>query len=122
MSTRLAFCALSLAGVLWISGCSRNKIPSDIIQPHEMGNILFEISMAENFVNSYLAKDSSRNRASDIRQEYQKIFALHHITEEQFRKSYDFYRSNIDIFKTMMDSLNARAQRQRTDLFQPDEQ
>lgn len=121
MSTWSVYCGLLLAGVLLIN-CSRNKVPSDIIQPHEMGNILFEVSMAENFVNSYLAKDSSRNRESNIQQEYQKIFALHHITEEQFKKSYDFYRSNIDIFKVMMDSLNARAQRERTDLFQPDEQ
>ena len=41
-----------LVAVFLLNGCSQNKIPADVIQPHEMGNILFEITMAEEFVNS----------------------------------------------------------------------
>ena len=100
-----------------VAACSRSRVPSDIIQPHEMGNVLFEISMAEEFVNSFVAKDSSRDKDVEIQKEYQKIFLLHNIKEEQFQKSYTFYRSHPDIFKTMMDSLNARAQRERNELY-----
>lgn len=100
-----------------VAACSRSRVPSDIIQPHEMGNMLFEISMAEEFVNSFVAKDSSRDKDVEIQKEYQKIFLLHNIKEEQFQKSYAFYRSHPDIFKTMMDSLNARAQRERNELY-----
>lgn len=107
-----------LAVVFLLTGCSRNKVPADIIQPHEMGNILFEITMAEEFVNAYVAKDSSKNREAEIQKEYQKIFLLHEITEAHFKESYDFYRSHTGIFKTMMDSLNARAQRKRNELYQ----
>ncbi|HRP54719.1 DUF4296 domain-containing protein [Agriterribacter sp.] len=103
--------------VLLLTGCSRNKVPDDVIQPHEMGNILFEITMAEEFVNAYVAKDSSKSREAEIQKEYQKIFLLHEITEAQFKESYDFYRSHTGIFKTMMDSLNARAQRKRNELY-----
>lgn len=100
-----------------IAACSRSRVPSNIIQPHEMGNMLFEISMAEEFVNSFIAKDSSRDKEVEIRKEYQKIFLLHKVKEEQFKKSYEFYRSHPAIFKTMMDSLNARAQRTRNELY-----
>lgn len=100
-----------------VAACSRNRVPSNIIQPHEMGNMLFEISMAEEFVNSFIAKDSSRDKEVEIRKEYQKIFLLHKVTEAQFKKSYGFYKSHPVIFKTMMDSLNARAQRERNELY-----
>lgn len=77
-----------------LTGCSGNRIPADIIQPYEMGNMLFEISMAEEFVNAYVAKDSSKNKEVEIQNEYQKIFLLHEVTEAQFKESYDFYRSH----------------------------
>lgn len=105
-----------LFSILLIS-CRNNKVPSDIIQPDEMGKILFEISMAEEFVNSYVAKDSSRNKEIEIQQEYQKIFLLHKISEPQFKKSYEFYNAHPAIFKTLMDSLNDRGQRSRNRLF-----
>lgn len=105
---------------LWLTtGCSGNKVPSGIIHPHEMGNILFEISMAEEFVNTYVSKDTTKNREMEIQKEYQKIFLLHKITKAQFEKSYDYYRAHTDVFKTMMDSLNARAQRARNELYKP---
>lgn len=114
---RIAGCLLWLAGsIFWLS-CGNNKVPSDIIQPDEMGKILFEISMAEEFVNSYIAKDSSRNKDVEIQQEYQKIFLLHKVNESQFKKSYEFYNAHPSIFKTLMDSLNDRGQRSRNRLY-----
>jgi hypothetical protein len=107
-----------LAAGFLLAGCSQNKIPAGIIQPHEMGNMLFEITMAEEFVNSFVAKDSSKNKEAEIQKEYQKIFLLHEVTEAQFKESYDFYRSHTGIFKTLMDSLNARAQRKRNEVYQ----
>ncbi|HRQ50201.1 MAG TPA: DUF4296 domain-containing protein [Agriterribacter sp.] len=113
---RVALCIV-LVAVWMLMGCSGKKVPSGVIEPHEMGNILFEITMAEEFVNAFVAKDSSKNKEAEIQKEYQKIFLLHRITEAQFKKSYDFYRSHTGIFKTMMDSLNARSQRARNDLY-----
>lgn len=109
--------------VVWlVIGCSGKDVPSGIIQPHEMGNILFEISMAEEFVNTYVARDTSKNRPAEIEKEYQKIFLLHKITEAEFKKSYNFYRSHTEIFKSMMDSLNARSQRARNELYRAEDE
>lgn len=106
-----------MTGWVLAIACSGNKPPSKIIQPHEMGNILFEISMAEEFVSVYVAKDSSKNKDVELQKEYQKIFLLHGVTEAKFEKSYSYYRSHINMFKVMMDSLNARVQRARNDLY-----
>lgn len=57
---------LGLIVVLLVMGCSGKDVPADIIQPHEMGNMLFEISMAEEFVNTYVARDTTKNRSAEI--------------------------------------------------------
>lgn len=105
--------------VVFLASCSSNStIPKDIIKADEMGNILFEANMAEEFVSSYVMKDTSKNKDAELQKEYQKIFLLHDVTEEQFKKSYNFYKANTDIFRVLMDSLNARSQRRRTEIYQ----
>lgn len=107
-----------LMAALFYACSEKSKITSDIIPPDEMGNILFEMNMAEEFVNTYVVKDTTKKKEQEIKKENQKIFLLHSITEKEFKRSYEFYKSNTDIFKTMMDSLNARSQRRRTELYQ----
>lgn len=110
------FCFI-MALAFFAACSSKNKIPGNIIKPDEMGTILFEANMAEEFVASYVAKDTTKNRDVELQKEYQKIYLLHNITEEQFKNSYSFYKANTQIFKVLMDSLNARAQRRRTDMY-----
>ena len=91
----------------------KDTIPSSIIPPEEMEKILFEANMAEEFVNNYVMRDRSKNKETEVRREYEKIF----FTEQQFKKSYDFYRSHPDIYKMLMDSLDAKAQRKRSETY-----
>lgn len=110
------FCII--IGIVFFAACSsKNNIPNGIIKPDEMGSILFEANMAEEFVASYVAKDTTKNKDLELQKEYQKIYLLHDITKEQFEKSYTFYKEHTEIFKVLMDSLNARAQRRRNDLY-----
>ena len=95
----------------------KNSIPSSVLPAEEMEKILFEANMAEEFVNSYVMRDRSKNKETEIRKEYAKIFFMHGITEEQFKKSYDFYRSHPDIYKVLMDSLDAKSQRKRSEAY-----
>lgn len=105
------FCFLAFA-------CRQNdEIPSSVIPPEEMGKILFEANMAEEFVNSYVMKDRSKNKETEMKREYKKIFFMHDVTEQQFKKSYDFYRSHPEIYRALMDSLDAKAQRKRSDVY-----
>ncbi|MBS1748365.1 MAG: DUF4296 domain-containing protein [Bacteroidetes bacterium] len=109
---------LLLLYFLLIFACRQNDvIPNSVIPPDEMGKILFEANMAEEFVNSYVMKDRSKNKETEMKREYEKIFFIHNITEQQFKKSYDFYRSHPEIYKSLMDSLDAKAQRKRSDVY-----
>jgi hypothetical protein len=108
---------LILSIVLCLVACN-DAIPATVIPADEMGTIIFEINMAEEFVNSYVAKDTLKNKNAEINKEYQKIFLMHEVTEKQFKESYDFYKTHTDIYKSLMDSVNARAQRRRTELYQ----
>ncbi len=96
-----------------------NRVPKNIIQPDEMGKVLFALNMAEEFVNAYVAKDSFRNKEQELQKEYQKVFLLYKVTKEDFEKSYEFYKIRPDIFKVMLDTLDARGQRRRVELYQP---
>lgn len=104
--------------ILMLSACADgSQIPRSVIQPAEMGKILFELNMAEEFVTGYVAKDSAKNKDVEIKKEYHKIYLLHSVTEQEFEKSYSYYRQNPDIFRVVMDSLNSQAQRKRNDIY-----
>jgi len=102
----------------FIFSCNNDEMPETIIPSDEMGRILFDMNMAEEFVNTYVTRDTSKNKNIEINKEYQKIFLMHNITEKQFTTSYDFYKAHTELYKTMMDTLNARAQRKRSQLYQ----
>lgn len=106
----------------FVVSCKSNDIPKRVIQPDLMGKVLFSLNMAEEFVNSYVAKDSSRNKAQELQKEYQKVFLLFQVTKDDFEKSYEFYKTHPEIFKVLLDTLDARGQRRRMDLYQPNNQ
>lgn len=112
---------LILLPVCFALSCKdNNRVPKKFIQPDQMGRVLFSLSMAEEFVNTYVAKDSFRNKEQELQKEYQKVFLLYKVTREDFEKSYEFYKTHPDIFRVMLDTLDARGQRRRIDLYQPD--
>ncbi len=111
--------------IVWLPLCvmlsckNSDRIPGDILQPERMGKVLFALNMAEEFVSLYVAKDSARNKEQELEKEYQKVFLLYQVTKDEFEKSYEFYKKHPDIFKVMLDTLDARGQRRRIDLYQP---
>lgn len=100
-----------------ISCAGNNNAGTDILPPGKMGSVLFDMNVADDFVSIYVAKDSTRDKAATLKKEQQKIYVLYDITEEQFKNSYDYYKSHPAEYKILMDSLNAKAQRRREDLY-----
>jgi hypothetical protein len=110
-----------VAFTIVLFSCGRGgRVQPGIIQEDKMDSLFWELSLAEDYATTYLAKDSARNKNDEILKEYEKVFAIHHVTRDEFRKSYDYYRSRPEIFKKLIDSTNARAQRRRQDLFRND--
>lgn len=108
-----------LSLLLAASACSRSReVPSDIIQKDRMGRILYDIGLAEGSVETEYYRDSSRNRDSLLRAQLDKVMAVHGTSRDLFRRSYDFYKRNPVIFKEVVDTLQARAQRNQQRMFQ----
>ena len=98
--------------LLMFYACSDGKkVPSDIIGQEKMGVILFELAMAEGYLESYPFRDTTINRDSMVRVEMDKVLAIHRVSQKEFRDSYKFYKSRPEIFKVMTDTVYYRAQR-----------
>jgi hypothetical protein len=102
-------------------GCvDKESIPKGIIQKDSMRAILLDMMLADQFAKQYILKDTSKARAkNETRKLYQEVFQLHHITKDEFQKSYQFYISRPDLAKPLFDSLSLYANNQRRDMYKP---
>jgi len=107
--------------ILVITGCTNNKkIPPEIIQQPRMEKILWDMMQADRYVASFIMPDKVMDSA--IKKEkaavmYEQVFRLNNISRDEFLKSYKFYLGRPDITKTMFDSISARADRQRNEMY-----
>lgn len=108
--------------VLFFSSCTdRKHIPSDVIPVEKMEGILWDMLLADRFTTQFI-KDSITQRVdTQLFKMYHQVFAIHDVTSEEFRKSFDFYLSRPDISRSMFDSIAVRADRIRPDLYKPKE-
>ena len=100
-----------------ISCGSGEKVPKDVLEPRKMERVMTDILMAESFSESYLLLDTTKKRDEWFTGELNKVLAINHITQDQFRKSMNFYKSRPDIFKVIIDSINAKGQRNRDKIY-----
>ena len=98
---------LSLFMVFGMVSCNTNEanIPPNILSDHSMVPIMVDIHVVEGARNGALILGDTNG----IEDYYDKIYRKHHITEQQFKESFDFYSSNPDIFipiyEKVLDSL-----------------
>jgi hypothetical protein len=106
--------------VIFFVGCKSDSdnIPKDIIAKDKMGKIFWDLIQADQFSIQYLVKDTARakTRAETMRL-YEEVFRIHHITKDEFKKSFQFYLAHPEITKSMFDSLSTSANRQRIEMF-----
>jgi hypothetical protein len=119
MNGRIIFLCLTL--FLFFSACvKKGRVPPEMIQQEKMGVVLFEIAMAEGYIESLYSRDSTVNKDSMLPVEMDKVLAIHKITQKDFRNSYLFYKSNPDIFKVMTDTVYQRSQRNKDKMYSND--
>jgi hypothetical protein len=101
--------------LLFIVACvNKDKPPSGILLPDSMRNVMWDMIQADQYAKQFLEKDTSRVRVKDSSIKiYQGVLDLHHITQEEFRKSYRYYLTRPDLNKIIYDSLSAQITRQR---------
>lgn len=107
--------------VMLLAACTnRTKIPTDIIQQKKMEKVLWDMTQADRYVSSFIM--TVQTDSPDVKKEkaalfYEKIFDLNNISREEFLKSYKFYLGRPDLLKPMYDSIAARAERQRNEMY-----
>ena len=79
----------------------------------KMQAVLWDILQAEAFTGSFIKKDSSKNEAAENAALQKKIFELHAISREEFTSSYDYYSAQPELMRSMLDTMSARAERER---------
>lgn len=88
--------------------CNANKIPDDILPPDKMQEVLWDMIRADEFLVSYVIKDTSVDRKTESIKLYEKVFDVHDISKTAFEKSFKYYQLHPKNLQPIMDSLNAR--------------
>ncbi|MBK6384791.1 MAG: DUF4296 domain-containing protein [Chitinophagaceae bacterium] len=87
------------------AGCKSKN--SEVLPPKKMQALLWDMMRADQFLADYvLNKDTSINRITESLKHYQRIFAIHNVSKEEFQYSFSYYRNHPVLFKAIMDSIN----------------
>jgi len=106
-------CIILFCLTIFFSCGNKNKIPPGILKPEKMQVVLWDVIKADAFTAEFIKKDSVKDAVQENLKLQQKIFAIHHISKEDFYTSYEYYKMNPDLFKIIMDSMMAKAERDK---------
>jgi hypothetical protein len=108
---KVFFGGMVLLGLLSCGGGRGGS--SGILSREKMQAVMWDIIAADVLTDRFIKKDSSKNAAAENMQLKNKIFALHKVTREDYYKSYDYYIAHSDLMKVILDSMAAKAERER---------
>lgn len=99
--------------ILVLFSCySGNNVPSGMIQPEKMKNILWDIMRAQTLAEEIARKDSSIDVIAETDVLSKKVFEIHKTDSSGFNKSYNWYVRHPLVLKLILDSLYAQKQRE----------
>jgi len=100
---RLLFLFLPL---LILNSCkSKDQTPKGILPKEKMQEVLWSMIVAGEFLNGYVLIRDSVDKVAESSKVYGQVFQVHHITREEFDKSYSYYRDHPDLMRVILDSL-----------------
>lgn len=113
--TRLLILALIITCTI---ACNTNERPKDILPEAKMESVIWDMVQADEFITNFVLKDSAKVNVNAERYKlYDRVFALHKTSREQFKKSYEYYISQPGTTRKMYDSLSVRASRRIQDSY-----
>jgi hypothetical protein len=109
---------LILAVLLFLFSCSaRNKVPSDLIQPRKMQEIMMDLLIVDAVNTQRSIADTTIKLKEYNVASLKRVLQNYKVSRELFYKSYDFYLNNPSILKPIADSLVAEANRRSTQAY-----
>ncbi len=95
-----------------------SSVPSSILGYDEMKGIMWDMAQVDEFATVYVHGTPEKVKHENLLM-YQKVFVLHKISNDEFTKSYSFYKTHPIQQKILMDSLIQFSNRQRLDRYIP---
>src|SRR5688572_24002928 len=93
--------------IIFISCGKKDKVPSGIIPKDKMQAVLWDMMRADQFLGDYVFNiDTTRDRKLESISLYREILALHKISQDEFRESFNYYRERPAIMRVIMDSIS----------------
>ena len=93
---------------VFIVSC-RPTVPKNILPPAKMKLVLWDVMQVDELAE-YNPDSSLRNLSKHV-DYYQKVFAIHKISKEDFKRSLVYYENHPASFKTILDSLQSYGER-----------
>lgn len=106
--------------LLGLMACGQaGKVPDGVLKKEDMRDVLLDMTMADAYSSNnedprIPMPDSVRRYRQKLY--YKQILDMHHLTREQFQKSYDWYESRPDRLKEVYDMMMEAATANREDL------
>lgn len=106
--------------LLVLMACGQaGKVPDGVFPKEKMRDVLLDMVMADAY--SYENPDPRVPLMDSVRKDrekiyYRQILDLHHITQAEFKKSYDWYESRPDRMKEVYDMMMTIATEKREEL------
>jgi hypothetical protein len=100
--------------------CTDNKkVPEEYIPKDRMEKIMWDMVQADRYVSTFIMtrRDSLPVKKEQASAFYERVFRLHGITKEEFQKSYNYYLGRPDLTKVLFDSISARAEKRRNEVY-----
>lgn len=90
--------------------CNSNKLPKGVLPPDKMETVLWDMIQADEFLRNYMLNaDTSLSDTTESIRMYEKVFGMHKTSRQEFKKSFDYYRTHTSLMKDVLDSLNVRS-------------
>lgn len=107
---RKGILVMLIGSILLVYSCSDNAgAPAHLIARDKMEDVLWDMMRADLFINNYMViKDTALDKKKQGIQLYTRILKMHKISQEDFRESFKYYRSQPIELKDLMDSLSRR--------------
>ena len=96
-----------IAAWIWgLASCSNRQVPDDVLEPEKMEAVVWDMIQTGEFLNGFvLFRDTFYNNVQESRRWYDKVYELHQISQEDFIRSYEYYKNHPKLMKRVFDSL-----------------
>lgn len=100
--------------LMLILGCRQDSGPA--LKAMDMVPVMYDLMLTEEYAQTLKLKDSTMAIDQFRSEKYQQVFDLHKTSQADFASSYKYYLGHPDEMKTIIDSVDARANRNRMEL------